>query len=149
MSSQGFPTSDFSVRSSSIGINGSLIASNLDTNTPKFKRELESVQSPFGLSESEESGAGENKPKDKGTDSSEVSLSATQKVGTSVLPTKKNKSSTNEIGDGIRRQGRSGRVSSLTRPASHPVREKLENLPAAKPFQSTKGASDKNKRCLP
>ncbi|XP_034892802.1 uncharacterized protein [Populus alba] len=145
MSSQGFPTSDFSVRSSSIGINGPLIASNLDTNTPKFKRELESVQSPFGLSESEESGAGENKPKDKGTDSSELSLSATQKVGTSVLPTKKNKSSTNEIGDGIRRQGRSGRVSSLTRPASHPVREKLENLPAAKPFQSTKGASDKNK----
>ncbi|KAJ6983952.1 hypothetical protein NC653_022236 [Populus alba x Populus x berolinensis] len=101
MSSQGFPTSDFSVRSSSIGINGPLIASNLDTNTPKFKRELESVQSPFGLSESEESGAGENKPKDKGTDSSELSLSATQKVGTSVLPTKKNKSSTNEIGDGI------------------------------------------------
>ncbi|KAJ6410178.1 hypothetical protein OIU84_009638 [Salix udensis] len=145
ISSQGFLTSDSSVRTSSIGTNGSMIASNLDTNTQKFKRELESLPSPFGLSESEESGAGENKPKDKGTDSSEVSLPATQKVGTSVFPTKKKKSSTNESGDSIRRQGRSGQVSSLTNPASHPVREKLENLPAAKPLQNTRGASDKNK----
>ncbi|KAG5239358.1 spectrin beta chain, brain [Salix suchowensis] len=145
ISSQGFLTSDSSVRTSSIGTNGSMIASNLDTNTQKFKRELESLPSPFGLSESEESGAGENKPKDKGTDSSEVSLPATQKVGTSVFPTKKNKSSTNESGESIRRQGRSGQVSSLTKPASHPVREKLENLPAAKPLQNTRGASDKNK----
>ncbi|CAK7329107.1 unnamed protein product [Dovyalis caffra] len=144
-SSQGFPTSDFSARTSSIGTNGSLIASNLDTNTPKFKRELESVPSPFGLSESEESGAGENKPKDKGTESSEVSLSATQKVGTVVLPNRKNKSSANEIGDGVRRQGRSGRGLSLTRPGNHLVREKLENPPAAKPLQITKAASDKNK----
>ena len=148
MSSQGFPTSEFSARTSSIGTKGSLIASNLDTNTPKFKRELESVPSPFGLSESEESGAGENKPKDKGTDGSEVSLSASQKVGTFVLPARKNKSSTNEIGDGVRRQGRSGRGSSLTRPGTYPVREKLENLPAVKPLQSSKAASDKNKRCL-
>ncbi|KAF9676379.1 hypothetical protein SADUNF_Sadunf09G0132500 [Salix dunnii] len=145
ISSQGFPTSDFSVRTSSTGTNGSMVASSLDTNTPKLKRELESLPSPFGLSESEESRAGENKPKDKGTDSSEVSLPAAQKVGTSVLPTKKNKSSTNESGDGVRKQGRSGQVSSLTRPANHPVREKLENLPAAKPLQNTKGASDKNK----
>ncbi|KAJ6717232.1 SPECTRIN BETA CHAIN BRAIN [Salix koriyanagi] len=145
ISSQGFLTSDSSVRTSSIGTNGSMIVSNLDTNTQKFKRELESLPSPFGLSESEESGAGENKPKDKGTDSSEVSLPATQKVGTSVFPTKKNKSSTNESGESIRRQGRSGQVSSLTKPASHPVREKLENLPAAKPLQNTRGASDKNK----
>ncbi|KAG6778205.1 hypothetical protein POTOM_018059 [Populus tomentosa] len=145
MSSQGFPTSECSARTSSIGTKGSLIASNLDTNTPKFKRELESVPSPFGLSESEESGAGENKPKDKGTDGSEVSLSASQKVGTFVLPARKNKSSTNEIGDGVRRQGRSGRGSSLTRPGTHTVREKLENLPAVKPLQSSKAASDKNK----
>uniref|UniRef100_A0A6M2EFF5 Uncharacterized protein n=1 Tax=Populus davidiana TaxID=266767 RepID=A0A6M2EFF5_9ROSI len=145
MSSQGFPTSECGARTSSIGTKGSLIASNLDTNTPKFKRELESVPSPFGLSESEESGAGENKPKDKGTDGSEVSLSASQKVGTFVLPARKNKSSTNEIGDGVRRQGRSGRGSSLTRPGTHPVREKLENLPAVKPLQSSKAASDKNK----
>ncbi|KAJ6403214.1 hypothetical protein OIU84_015182 [Salix udensis] len=144
-SSQGFPTSEFSARTSSIGAKGSLIASNLDTNTPKLKRELESVPSLFGLSESEESGAGENKPKDKGTDGSEVSLSASQKVGTFVLPARKNKSSTNEIGDGVRRQGRSGRGSSLTRPGTHPVREKLQNLPVVKPLHSSRAASDKNK----
>ncbi|KAF9684699.1 hypothetical protein SADUNF_Sadunf04G0145700 [Salix dunnii] len=142
-SSQGFPTSEFSARASSIGTKGSLIASNLDTNTPKLKRELESVPSLFGLSESEESGAGENKTKDKGTDGSEVSLSASQKVGTFVLPARKNKLSTNEIGDGVRRQGRSGRGSSLTRPGTHPVREK--NLPVVKPLQSSRAASDKNK----
>lgn len=149
ISSQGFQTSDFCSRTSSIGTNGSLIASSTNNKSPKFKKELDSIPSPFGLSESEESGAGENKPKDKGTDGGEANLTATQKVGTFLLPTRKAKLPTNEIGDGVQRQGRSGRGSSLTRPAIHPVREKLENLPTAKPLQSMKLASDKNKRFPP
>ncbi|XP_012079784.1 uncharacterized protein LOC105640155 isoform X2 [Jatropha curcas] len=143
ISPHGFPTNDFSPRTS-FGTNGSLVANGIENNTPKFKRELESVPSPFGLSKSEESGAGENKPKDKGTDSGEVTLNAPQKVG-SFLPARKNKLHTNDIGDGVRRQGRSGRGSSLTRPGFHTVREKVENLPTMKPLQSMKPASDRNK----
>ncbi|XP_057986816.1 uncharacterized protein LOC110659949 isoform X2 [Hevea brasiliensis] len=133
ISSQCFPTNDFSARAS-IGTNGSLVANSMDNSIPKFKREIESVPSPFGLSESEESGAGDNKTKDKGIDSRAC-----------LLPARKNKLPANEIGDGVRRQGRSGRGSSLTKPAIHSVRDKLENLPTTRPIQSVKPASDKNK----
>ncbi|KAJ9177933.1 hypothetical protein P3X46_009860 [Hevea brasiliensis] len=135
---------DFTARTS-IGINGSIVASSIDNSTPKFKREIDSVPSPFGFSESEESGAGENKTKDKGIDNGEVALTAPHKVGAFLLPAQKNKLRTSEIGDGVRRQGRSGRGSSLTRPAVHTVRDKLENLPTTKPLQSVKLTSDKNK----
>ncbi|KAG8644758.1 hypothetical protein MANES_11G161400v8 [Manihot esculenta] len=141
--SQGFQANDMTARTS-LGANGSIVANSADNTIPKFKREIDSVPSPFGLSESEESGAGENKTKDKGIDSGEVALTATQKAGPFLMPARNNKLPTSEIGDGIRRQGRSGR-GSLTRPAVHTVRDNLENLPTMKPLQSVKPTSDRNK----
>ncbi|TXG73620.1 hypothetical protein EZV62_002199 [Acer yangbiense] len=145
--SQSFASSEFSARTSSLGTNGSLLASSIDNNTPKSKREFEfeNVSSPFGLSESEESGAGENKLKEKLIESGDGALSVAHKVGSFTLPTRKNKIPTNEIGDGVFRQGRSGNGSSLTRPSISPMREKLGNLPTTKPLQTIRPASDKNK----
>lgn len=140
ISSQSLATTDFSAKTSVVG------TSSVDNNNPKIKLELENVSSPFGLSESEESGAGEHKLKEKGIDNVEVALTATHKVVPFVMPTKKNKLLSNESGDGVRRQGRSGRGSSLTRTEIPLVREKLENLSTTKPLQSVKPSSEKNRR---
>lgn len=145
ISSQSFVTTDFSAKTSAVGTNGSLMPSSVDNNSLKFKRQLENVSSPFGLSESEESGAGESKLKEKGIDNVEVALTANRKAGPFVVPTKKNKILSNEIGDGVRRQGRSGRGSSLTRPEIPSMREKLENLSMTKPLQSVRPSSEKNR----
>uniref|UniRef100_A0A2P2MTC1 Uncharacterized protein LOC105640155 isoform X4 n=2 Tax=Rhizophora mucronata TaxID=61149 RepID=A0A2P2MTC1_RHIMU len=145
ISSQGFSASDISVRTS-VGTSRSAIASTQDDiAASKVKREVESITSTFGLSESEESGAGENKMKDKVTDNGEVTLTTSQKPGAFLLPGRKNKLTTNENGDGVRRQGRSGRDSSSSRPGFPQVREKLENLPTTKPMPSVKPASERNK----
>ncbi|KAG8484837.1 hypothetical protein CXB51_021123 [Gossypium anomalum] len=144
ISNQGFATPDFGARAS-IGTGGSVLGSNVDNVTPRIKRESENVSSPFGFSESEESGAGDNKSKEKGIDCSEVTLPASQKAGSFLLPTRKNKMSTIEIGDGVRRQGRTGSSTpSLTKPGVPPMREKLENI-TTKPIQSARSASDKNR----
>ncbi|EOY33452.1 Uncharacterized protein TCM_041423 isoform 1 [Theobroma cacao] len=145
ISSQGFATPDFGARAS-VGTGGSLLGSSIDNATLKIKREPENVSSPFGLSESEESGAGDSKSKEKGIDCSEVTLPASQKAGAFLLPTRKKQMSTNEIGDGVRRQGRSGSSAPLlTKPIVHPTREKLENLTTTKPIQTARSASDKNR----
>ncbi|XP_022752570.1 uncharacterized protein LOC111301277 isoform X2 [Durio zibethinus] len=145
ISNQGFATPD-SVARASIGTGGSLIGSSVDNATPKIKREPENVSSPFGLSESEESGAEDNKSKEKGIDSGEVNLPSSQKAGAFLLPTRKNKMSANEIGDGVQRQGRSGSTAPpSTKPAVHPMREKLGNITTTKPILSARSASDKNK----
>ncbi|XVE59561.1 hypothetical protein DITRI_Ditri05aG0055900 [Diplodiscus trichospermus] len=145
ISSQGFATPDLGSRAS-VGTGGTLLGSSVENATPKIKREPENISSPFGLSESEESGAGDNKSKEKGIDSSEVDLSATQKAGAFLLPTRKNKMSTNEVGDGVRRPGRSGNnAPPLTKPGILPMREKLENFTTTKPIQCVRSASDKNR----
>ncbi|GLU19187.1 hypothetical protein SLE2022_354500 [Rubroshorea leprosula] len=135
ISPQGCATPDFSARTSF----GSMLASSVDNVIMEVKRELENVSPPFGLSESEESGAGDNKLKEKTIESGGVAVSMA-----GVLPTRKNKLSTNEIGDGARRQGKTGSGTPLTRLA-YPMREKFENLPATKPIQSPRSSSDKNK----
>ncbi|KAL5765499.1 hypothetical protein ACOSP7_016116 [Xanthoceras sorbifolium] len=143
--SQGFATSEFSARTSSFGTNGSLLASSIGNSTPKSEREFENVASPFGLSESEESGASENKLKEKLIDSGDGTLTLAHKVGSFTLPKRKNKIPTNEIGDGVRRQGKSVNGFSLTRPSIPLMREKLENLPTTKLLQTIRPASEKNK----
>ncbi|XVF05181.1 hypothetical protein REPUB_Repub05bG0149500 [Reevesia pubescens] len=144
--SQGLATPDFGARAST-GTGGLLLGSSVDNATPKIKREPENVSSPFGLSESEESGAGDSKSKEKGIDGSEVTLPVSQKAGAFLLPTRKNKMSTNENGDGVRRQGRSGSSAPpLTKQGLHPVKEKLENITTTKLIQSARPASDKNGR---
>ncbi|KAK8601742.1 hypothetical protein V6N13_058577 [Hibiscus sabdariffa] len=144
ISSQGFATPNFGARVS-IGTGGSFIGSSVDNVTPNIKRELENVSSPFGLSESEESGARDNKSREKGIDTYEVTLPASQKAGAFLLPTRKNKN-TNEIGDGVRRQGRNGNSAlPLTKPVVHPIREKSDNLTTTKLIQSARSGSDKNR----
>ncbi|GAV66623.1 hypothetical protein CFOL_v3_10133 [Cephalotus follicularis] len=145
VTSPGFATSDFNSRTPPFKSNGSLLTSTTENNIPKIKRKLENVSSPIGLSESEESGAGENKVKEKGIDSGEMALNATHKAGAFALPIRKNRVPTNETGYGVRRQGRSGSGSYITRPGIHPLREKSENLPTTKPFQTVRHASDKGK----
>ncbi|XP_044483678.1 uncharacterized protein LOC123209625 [Mangifera indica] len=143
--SQGFSASDFGAKTSAFGTNGSLLSSSIDNNTPKIKREFENVSSPFGFSESEESGAGDNKLKEKEIQGDDGALSVAHKVRSFTLPRVKNKILTSEIGDGVRIKGRSVSGSLLTRPSIHMIREKLENVPTTKPLQSMRPTSDKIK----
>ncbi|PON41401.1 spectrin beta chain, brain [Parasponia andersonii] len=144
ISLQGIATSEFSARTSSVGTTGSVLVSDVDNASPKFKGETENATSLYGLSESEESGAGENMLKERKINNGEASLTTSHKVGAFVLPTKKNKLLANESGYGLQRQGRSGRGSSLARPAIPPAKEKSKNIPATEPLQDVV-PSDKNR----
>ena len=65
----------------------------------------------------------------------ERSVNGIQNVGSSVLIAKKNKILMKEdIGDGVRRQGRSGRGSAFSRASITPMREKFENPTTTKPL---------------
>ncbi|XP_027345863.1 uncharacterized protein LOC113857830 [Abrus precatorius] len=141
VSSEGCLTSDFSVKASSAGNNGFQLASSVDNGTPKYKRPPDDVSSPFGLSESEESGAGENKIKEKGVNGSDFALTA-DKAGASIM--RKNKLSTDESGEYVQRQGRTGRNLSLMRSGLPSGRDKSENLPMMKPVQEMR-PNDKSK----
>ncbi|KAK6926583.1 hypothetical protein RJ641_008302, partial [Dillenia turbinata] len=138
--SQGLGSSGTTARVSSNGMNDSLIATSFRINSPQVKLKLENVSSPFAFSESEDSGAGENKLKEKVKDNSDAAVRASH----IILPNKKSKLYIKEIGDGLQRQGKTGRGPSLSRPGIHQM-EKLENLSAAKPVQRLKGGSDKSK----
>ncbi|XP_010244738.1 PREDICTED: uncharacterized protein LOC104588490 isoform X2 [Nelumbo nucifera] len=147
ISSDGFPNSDIGCRLTSNEANGSLLARGVPNNTQQFKMKHENVPSPARLSESEESGAGENKLKDKGMDNGDIedrTMNAAQKVESLMLQKKNKMLVKEETGDGVRRQGRSGRGSSLSRACVPPVREKLENAATTKPLRSTRPGSDKN-----
>ncbi|KHN38635.1 hypothetical protein glysoja_008184 [Glycine soja] len=143
VSFEGCLTSEFCVKASSAGNNGFQLASSADNSTPKYKRPPDDTSSPFGLSESEESGAGENKIKEKAVNGSDFAMAA-DKAGASVFQMKKNKISTDESGDSVQRQGRSGRNLSLVRPDLPSGREKSENVPTMKPVQDMK-PNDKSK----
>ncbi|XP_042488723.1 uncharacterized protein LOC122068869 [Macadamia integrifolia] len=152
ISSEGFPVPDIGGGLNSNEPNGSLLAMGASNNTQQFKMKLENVPSLARLSESEESGAGESKFKEKGMDNVELDgrgTNAVRKVGTFSLPTKKNKLlMKEEIGCGLRRQGRSGRSSSLSRVSVPPIRENSEDTATAKPLRSTRPGSDKNESRL-
>ncbi|KAK9907802.1 hypothetical protein M0R45_000742 [Rubus argutus] len=133
-------------QTSSVGTNGAQLASSLDNHTSKCKKELHNVSSPYGLTASEELGAGENKLKEKGTNSGDIALATDQKAGAFLSSIKKNKLPNNETGDGVRRQGRSGRPTPLlTRPGIPPMRVKSENLPTKKHLEDMKPVADNNK----
>ncbi|KAI4322414.1 hypothetical protein L6164_022112 [Bauhinia variegata] len=129
VSPEGCPTSDSSVRPS-VGTSGSQLASITDNGTQKYKRPPDDISSPLGF-ESEESGAGEIKLKEKGMNNSEF-----EKAGVSKLQIRKNKIPMDESADCVQREGRNGRGSSLIRPGHPSVREKSENLPALKPVEN-------------
>ncbi|XP_054812213.1 uncharacterized protein LOC129313280 isoform X2 [Prosopis cineraria] len=141
VSSEGCPTPDFSVRASGVG--SSQMASSVNNSTQKYKRPSDDISSPFGLSESEESGGGENKIKEKGLNNSDFSPTA-EKAEALKLKMRKNKIPIDESGDCVQRQGRIGRNLSFVRPGLPSGREKTESLPIMKPLQNM-GSDDKNK----
>ncbi|KAJ6900834.1 hypothetical protein NC652_026813 [Populus alba x Populus x berolinensis] len=146
MSSERGHISEFSTRVSSAGINGPPLAKDVVNGTKQVRVKHENVSSPSRLSESEESGAGENhegKPKEKGTGSGAVEeRSLNQNVVPSLLLTKKSKMLNREdTSDGGRRQGRTGRGASSSRISISPMRE---NPASTKPLRSTKPISDKS-----
>lgn len=98
------------------------------------------------LSESEESGVAEVKPKEKGRKPEERDMKAGQNVPkVSNLVTRKSKLvSGEELGDGVRRQGRTGRGLNATRSQKPMAFEKLGNT--AKQLRSARLGSDKNER---
>ncbi|KAL6202522.1 hypothetical protein ACLB2K_026230 [Fragaria x ananassa] len=144
---QGVATSDFHARTSSVGTNGAQLASSLDNHIPKCKKELQNASSLYGLTGSEDLGAGESKWKDKGTNSCDIAIATDQKGGAYLSPMKRNKLPNNESGDGVRRQGRTGRgpTTLLTRPGIPPMRVKSENIPTKKHLEDMKCVTDNNK----
>ncbi|KAL4318819.1 hypothetical protein GQ457_18G001480 [Hibiscus cannabinus] len=99
------------------------------------------------LSESEESGAAEIKSRGKVTKSDEIDEKAgqnVQKVSTLILSSRKNKLMNGEdIGDGVRRQGRTGRGVTSTRSVIPMAVEKYGNLGTAKQLRSARLGLDK------
>ncbi|CAH2072168.1 unnamed protein product [Thlaspi arvense] len=140
ISAQGFATSDFSPRASP-GTTGSL--SVVDSSPLKMKREPRNASSPYGLSESEDSGAGDNKTRERALASGD--FFTTPKTGPLLLSVRKTKIQTSHKGGGAWKQGKSESVSSLTTPGFHPVMVKSENLPVERPLHNVKIASDKNR----
>lgn len=133
--------------------NGSLFPSRLSSNSPQQVR-IKGDQYPSTvLSESEESGAAEVKSKDKGKNLDEVDNKSgknIQKVTTLVVPPRKNKVATrDDIGDGIRRQGRTGRGFNSTRSLVPVTMEKHGNMGSAKQLRSAKFGFDKTERFKP
>ncbi|KAL3520888.1 hypothetical protein ACH5RR_019037 [Cinchona calisaya] len=146
--SEGCSPSDFGSRWTASGTDISLLPKGSAIGAQNIKAKPENVSSPARFSESEESGAGENRFKEKAAGSSELedkAVNAAQSVGTPPMLLKKNKFLVQEeIGDGIRRQGRSGRGSSTSRASMSPVSEKLDSAPTTKPLRNMRPASDKN-----
>ncbi|XP_050270171.1 uncharacterized protein LOC126714184 isoform X1 [Quercus robur] len=103
--------------------------------------------SSAALSESEESGAVETKSRDKCKKSDEIDEKVgqnVQKVSALVLPSRKNKPITGEeIGDSVRRQGRTGRGFTSTRSLMPMTVEKLGNVGTAKQLRSARLGLDK------
>ncbi|KAL5568604.1 hypothetical protein UlMin_025179 [Ulmus minor] len=147
---EGCSPSELGTRFTFSGTNGSP-AKCTSNGVQQFKVKLETNSSPVRLSESEESGACENREirlKEKGAGNGEVedrAANSIQNIGPSTLHTKKNKITIKEeSGDGIRRQGRSGRGSSFPRVNISPVKEKLENMASVRPLKSVRPGSEKN-----
>ncbi|XP_019413678.1 PREDICTED: uncharacterized protein LOC109325653 isoform X1 [Lupinus angustifolius] len=142
VSSEGCLTSDSTVKASA-GNSGFQMASSVENSTPKYKKTPDDISSPFGLSESGESRAGENKIKEKGMNSNDFAM-APEKAGPSMLQMRRNKIPTDESGDYVQKQGRNGRGLSLIKPGLPSGREKTENLPITKPVQDMR-PNDKSK----
>lgn len=142
---------DLSSKNASLGTNGSLLSKGGINGTHKLRVKHENVSSPARLSESEESAGGEmrdSRLKDKGLSNNEVeerSMDVLQHVGSPVLFMKKNKLlNREEIVDGVRLQGRTGRGSSTSRISVSPRRDKLDSPTSIKPLKSSRPGSEKN-----
>ncbi|KAH1100820.1 hypothetical protein AAZX31_13G089600 [Glycine max] len=123
-------------------------ARRLAGSSPQQIKQKGDPSSSAALSESEESGVADVKPKEKGRKAEEIDQKSgqnVQKVSNMVLPTRKNKLvSGEEHGDGVRRQGRTGRSLAATRSMIPMTSEKLGNIGTAKQLRSARLGSDKN-----
>ncbi|CAA0829269.1 Unknown protein [Striga hermonthica] len=146
MQSEGCSPSDFSPRLSSF-TNAALSIKGSASENINFKARSENAPSPARLSESEESGGGEIRIKEKASgsgDGEEKDANTTQNVGPIAIPVKKNKIMVKEeSGDGVRRQGRSGRMSPFSMTSTSPTREKMDNEGTTKPQRNAR-SSEKN-----
>ncbi|XP_057463125.1 uncharacterized protein LOC130753171 isoform X2 [Actinidia eriantha] len=107
LSSEGCSPSDFSAKIHSSGMNDSHRFRGMVNGTQQFKLKLENVPSPARFCESEESGAGENRLKERVMDSGEVEeKTIAQNAGPSVLLTRKNKSIIKEETSDVVRSGK-------------------------------------------
>ncbi|XP_027365814.1 uncharacterized protein LOC113872452 isoform X2 [Abrus precatorius] len=150
MSLEGCSPSEVGTRLTSTITSGSLISNGaINSGIQPGKMKRENVSSPTRLSESEESGAGENgdsKLKEKGLESNEadertINNSYSYNISSSILATKKKKiPNKEETGDGLRRQGRGSRATSGLKNGISPVKEKT----LIKPVKNMKPASEKN-----
>lgn len=150
LSSEGAPSPDLGSKLTSVGTSSSLLAKGVASGTQQFRIKCENVQSPAQPSESEESGAGEDcetKLMEKGTFGGGVEerVANVQNIGPLGLTKKSKLSNKEDIGDGVRRQGRSGRTSPFSRVSNSPIREKLDS-PSSKPLRNAKPVSDKSGR---
>lgn len=117
---------------------------------PRSDRVLPSA----GVSESDDSDEENGKLKDKGRkhgDWEEKSSSGPQKMGTVAMPAKKSRvAPKEEIGDGIRRQGRSGRGPSTPRTGVRCApSDKADGSGNAKQLRSARVAIEKTDRSIP
>ena len=151
--SEGSP-SDLGGRIASPVAGGSFLSRNLSIGSHQVRVKQEVVSSPARLSESEESGAGENHDsqlKEKGSVCREpeerMLAPAAQNNVPNIFHSVKNKVLIKEeTGDSGRRQGRSGRGSSFSRVSVSPAREKLETPTLTKPLKIARLGSEKNGR---
>ncbi|XP_057766538.1 uncharacterized protein LOC130986986 isoform X2 [Salvia miltiorrhiza] len=106
--------------------------------------------SPAALSESEGSGAAEIKSRDKNKKCDELdekSVQNVQKISALLLPPKKNKAvNADDHGDGVRRQGRTGRGFTSSRSLLPLSVEKLGNVGTTKQIRSSRLGLDKTER---
>jgi hypothetical protein len=111
-----------------------------------LKPKLEPVQSPHRMSESEESVGGESRLKDKKVNIG-VDGNDSKNVGPSVAIGMKVKSLlSEESGEGVKRQGRSGRSPLIARASLSLNVEKLDDAATVKPLKSNRPGSEKNGR---
>lgn len=122
----------------------------LSSNSPQQVKSKGDHFSTAALSESEESGVAEFKSRDKGEKAEELDEKVSQnvqKVSTLVVPQRKNKPvSGDDLGDGVRRQGRTGRGFTSSRSLMPMTVEKIGNVGTAKQLRSTRLGLDKSER---
>ncbi|GLU10080.1 hypothetical protein SLE2022_269060 [Rubroshorea leprosula] len=126
---------------------GSGFARRLHSSSPQQIKLKDDTLSLAGLSESEESGAAEIKSKERVNKSDQIDEKAgqnVQKMSTIVLPSRKNKLiSGKDLGDGVRRQGRTGRGFTSARSLMPMTVERIGNVGTAKQLRSSKLGFDK------
>ncbi|XP_022865627.1 uncharacterized protein LOC111385469 isoform X2 [Olea europaea var. sylvestris] len=135
LQSEGCSPTEFGARLSSSGNDPPLLSENTANGIQIFNPKSGNVSSPARLSESDESGSGENGMEKKPIGSGYVDKKA---ASANKIVVKE------EIGDGVWRQGQNGRVSPFSGASSSSMREKLDNPTPAKPLRNARSGCDKS-----